>query len=125
MWLKFGSSCYFISSEGRSWDDSRCECQQRDGDLVIISSPQEQAFLTGFTGAAWVGMTDRDQEGIWRWVDGSPVSLDRDRWAPGQPDGAFGGEDCGELRTMNAFLGLNDFNCSARLRWICEKSLNE
>lgn len=45
------------------------------------------------------------------------------QWARGQPDGAFGGEDCGDLRTMSKFIGLNDFNCSARTQWICEKSL--
>ncbi|XP_049428017.1 CD209 antigen-like protein E isoform X2 [Epinephelus fuscoguttatus] len=120
-WLMFGSSCYYISSQrGRSWDDSRQDCMQRGADLVIINSRQEQAFLTGFTAAAWVGMTDREKEGTWIWVDGTPVDKDGLNWAPGQPDGAFGGEDCGDIRTMTDFIGLNDFNCSARSQWICE-----
>ncbi|XP_071360903.1 CD209 antigen-like protein E [Trachinotus anak] len=122
-WLMFGSSCYYISSQRRSWDDSRWDCVQRDADLVIIGSRQEQNFLTGFTMAAWVGMTDREVEGTWIWVDATPVNKDSLLWARGQPDGAFGGEDCGELRTMINFIGLNDFNCSARIQWICEKSL--
>ncbi|XP_033481264.2 asialoglycoprotein receptor 2-like isoform X1 [Epinephelus lanceolatus] len=120
-WLMFGSSCYYISSQrGRSWDDSRQDCMQRGADLVIINSRQEQAFLTGFTAAAWVGMTDREKEGTWIWVDGTPVDKDGLNWAPGQPDDAFGGEDCGDIRTMTDFIGLNDFNCSARSQWICE-----
>ncbi|XP_067440571.1 CD209 antigen-like protein E [Thunnus thynnus] len=123
-WLMFGSSCYYISSQGRTWDDSRRYCLQRDADLVIINSRQEQAFLTGFTMAAWVGMTDRVKEGTWIWVDGTPVNKDGLQWAPGQPDGAYGGEDCGDLRTMMDFIGLNDFNCTARARWICEKILS-
>lgn len=114
-WLMFGSSCYYISSQRRSWDDSRKDCVQRDADLVIINNRQEQvplhcrtlllfickkdkftynksvclilyfhsydlwqAFLTGFTVAAWVGMTDREKEGTWIWVDGTPVN--RDWW---------------------------------------------
>ncbi|XP_042341908.1 asialoglycoprotein receptor 2-like [Plectropomus leopardus] len=123
-WLMFGSSCYFISSQrGRSWDDSRQYCLRRDADLVVINSRQEQAFLTGFTAAAWVGMTDREKEGTWIWVDGTPVNKAGLQWALGQPDDAYGGEDCGDLRTMIDFLGLNDYNCSARNQWICEKML--
>ncbi|XP_035516648.1 CD209 antigen-like protein E [Morone saxatilis] len=122
-WLTFGSSCYYISWQGKSWDDSRQDCLQRHADLVIINSIQEQAFLTGFTEAAWVGMTDRKKEGTWVWVDGTPVNKDELRWALGQPDGAYGGEDCGDIRTMINFIGLNDFNCSVRNRWICEKTV--
>ncbi|KAM3623300.1 uncharacterized protein V6R79_009757 [Siganus canaliculatus] len=122
-WITFGSSCYYISTQSRNWDDSRQDCLQRGADLVIINSRQEQAFLTGFTMAAWVGMTDRKKEGVWIWVDGTPVNKDGLQWALGQPDGAYGGEDCGDLHTMINFIGLNDYNCSARIQWICEKTL--
>ncbi|XP_065810816.1 C-type lectin domain family 10 member A-like isoform X1 [Labrus bergylta] len=124
-WLMFASSCYYISSQqnGKNWDESRVDCLQRNADLVVINSRQEQAFLTGFTEAAWVGMTDREQEGTWLWVDGTEVDKDRLQWASGQPDDASRGEDCGDLHTRITFIGLNDFNCSARSQWICEKRL--
>ncbi|XP_056227452.1 CD209 antigen-like protein E [Seriola aureovittata] len=122
-WLMFGSSCYYISSQRKSWDDSRQDCVQRNADLVIINSRQEQNFLTGFTAVAWIGMTDREVEGTWIWVDGTPVDKDSLLWAPGQPDGSSGGEDCGDLRTMINFIGLNDLKCSTRNQWICEKTL--
>ncbi|KAK1885953.1 CD209 antigen-like protein E [Dissostichus eleginoides] len=121
----FGSSCYFFSTQRRSWDDGRRDCEQRGADLVIIDSRQEQAFLTGFRPAAWVGMTDREREGTWVWVDGTLVNRQSLLWAPGQPDDSLVGEDCGDLRTMTEFLGLNDFKCIARQQWICEKSLTE
>ncbi|XP_030285836.1 CD209 antigen-like protein E isoform X1 [Sparus aurata] len=122
-WMMFGSSCYYISSQRRNWDNSRQDCLQREADLVIINSKVEQAFLTGFTMAAWVGMTDREEEGSWMWVDGTPVNKDRLQWAKGQPDGAYGGEDCGDLRSVTNFTGLNDYNCLARSSWICEKKV--
>ncbi|KAM9313644.1 C-type lectin domain family 4 member E-like isoform 2-T2 [Pholidichthys leucotaenia] len=122
-WLRFDSSCYYISSQRRTWDQSRQDCMQRDADLVIINSRREQAFITGFTEAAWVGMTDREVEGTWIWVDGTPVDRKGLLWALGQPDDSLGGEDCGDLRTMSDFLGLNDFNCIARMQWICERAV--
>ncbi|XP_041640300.1 natural killer cells antigen CD94-like isoform X2 [Cheilinus undulatus] len=79
-WVMFASSCYFISSQQRNWDNSRRDCLQRGADLVVINSRLEQAFLTGFTEAAWVGMTDREKEGTWVWVDGTLVDKDSCRF---------------------------------------------
>uniref|UniRef100_A0A665T725 C-type lectin domain-containing protein n=1 Tax=Echeneis naucrates TaxID=173247 RepID=A0A665T725_ECHNA len=73
-WLMFSSSCYYISSQRRSWHDSRQDCLQRGADLVIINNRQEQNFLIGFSMVAWIGMTDREMEGTWIWVDGTPCT---------------------------------------------------
>ncbi|XP_034044136.1 CD209 antigen-like protein E [Thalassophryne amazonica] len=121
-WLLFQSSCYYISSERKTWDESRQACLQQGADLVIIDSKQEQGFLTGFASNAWIGMTDRDEEGTWKWLDGSTVPTDSLLWAAGQPDNAFGGEDCGEIRSMSNFIGLNDLSCRDKINWICEKA---
>ncbi|KAI7810945.1 putative C-type lectin domain family 4 member E-like [Triplophysa rosa] len=37
-----GSCRYFISSEEKSWSDSRRFCRSRGGDLVIINTEEEQ-----------------------------------------------------------------------------------
>lgn len=122
-WLMFQSSCYLVSSQRGVWDQGRQDCVQRDADLVIVNSPREQAFLTGFTEQAWVGMTDREEEGTWLWVDGTPVDKEGLLWAPGQPDDAFAKEDCGDLHTRESFIGLNDSDCMVQAQWICEKTL--
>lgn len=44
-WLMFASSCYYISAQRRSWDDSRQHCLQNGADLVIIHSTQEQVLF--------------------------------------------------------------------------------
>uniref|UniRef100_H3D4A0 C-type lectin domain-containing protein n=1 Tax=Tetraodon nigroviridis TaxID=99883 RepID=H3D4A0_TETNG len=128
-WLMFASSCYYFSPQNqrRSWDASRKYCLQNAADLVIINSTQEQVLFIRNSLLRrifpWVGMTDREEEGKWTWVDGTPVKDERVQWARGQPDGAFGGEDCGELRLLRYFNGLNDLNCSTAIQWICEKML--
>ncbi|XP_041642025.1 CD209 antigen-like protein 2 [Cheilinus undulatus] len=46
-WVMFASSCYFISSQQRNWDDSRRDCLQRGTDLVVINSRLEQESCSG------------------------------------------------------------------------------
>ncbi|XP_029993598.1 CD209 antigen-like protein C [Sphaeramia orbicularis] len=123
-WLMFDSSCYYISTQRKTWDDSRRDCLQRGADLVVIGNRQEQAFLTGFTEVAWVGMTDRRREGRFVWVDRTPVNRNQLQWARGQPDNSNGAEDCGDLYTRIDFIGLNDSACTTLRQWICERKLS-
>ncbi|XP_071261145.1 killer cell lectin-like receptor subfamily F member 1 [Salvelinus alpinus] len=37
-WQKFESSCYFLSTETKTWNESREDCLKRGADLVIINS---------------------------------------------------------------------------------------
>uniref|UniRef100_A0AAQ4PB53 C-type lectin domain-containing protein n=1 Tax=Gasterosteus aculeatus aculeatus TaxID=481459 RepID=A0AAQ4PB53_GASAC len=81
-WRKFDMSCYFISTEGKTWMSSRTDCISKRADLVIIDSREEQEFVNSLMATkhcAWIGMTDRDEEGTWKWVDGTPVNTTLDQ----------------------------------------------
>ena len=41
-WIQFNSSCYYISSFSDSWEDGQHFCQEMDGHLAIIHTPEEQ-----------------------------------------------------------------------------------
>uniref|UniRef100_A0A3B5MMP7 C-type lectin domain-containing protein n=1 Tax=Xiphophorus couchianus TaxID=32473 RepID=A0A3B5MMP7_9TELE len=75
-WLKFNCSCYQISGNG-SWDEGREHCMRKGGDLVVINNPEEQNFLAEFEQEAWIGLSDRETEGSWLWVDGTALSFIR------------------------------------------------
>ncbi|XP_067370813.1 CD209 antigen-like protein E [Channa argus] len=85
-WKRFGCSCYFKSTEKKTWSDSRRDCEKRGSDLVIINSKEEQKFVTemNLNGDSWIGlMTKQTSRGwTWEWVDRS--SLTDTFWAKGQ-----------------------------------------
>ncbi|KAG7278986.1 hypothetical protein CRUP_007533, partial [Coryphaenoides rupestris] len=94
-WKSYGGSCYLFSSCKKTWTDSRQDCLNRDADLVIINSKEEQNFVNNFCCAVWIGLHDFETESIWKWVDGSPLTWKS--WAKGEPNNA-GNEDCAELQ---------------------------
>ncbi|XP_017706707.1 PREDICTED: C-type lectin domain family 17, member A [Rhinopithecus bieti] len=63
----------------------------------------------------WLGLNDRGQEGDWRWLDGSPVTLSF--WEPEEPNNMHN-EDCA---TMNKDGRWNDLSCYKTTYWICER----
>uniref|UniRef100_UPI003AAEFBB4 uncharacterized protein n=1 Tax=Centroberyx gerrardi TaxID=166262 RepID=UPI003AAEFBB4 len=83
-WQKFGYSCYFISTQKKNWKDSRIDCENKGALLVIISSREEQTFIASLNKRAWIGLTDEEREGTWKWVDGTPLTTGY--WYNNQPD---------------------------------------
>nr|XP_024656739.1 CD209 antigen-like protein 2 [Maylandia zebra] len=96
---------------------SRMDCRDRGADLVVINSPEEQNFLSTITTEVWIGLNDKEQEGMWKWVDGTPLTLTN--WGRDQPDNG-GEEDCVHLGGDKQ-KSWNDLWCSSSYQWICEK----
>uniref|UniRef100_A0A8C1PG27 C-type lectin domain-containing protein n=1 Tax=Cyprinus carpio TaxID=7962 RepID=A0A8C1PG27_CYPCA len=121
-WKCHQSSLYFISSEKKSWTESRRYCRERAADLIIINNTEEQDFVKIISGGSeyfWIGLTDIEVEGRWKWVDGSNMTLPG-FWAFGQPDSYQGKEeDC----ATNYSSGGADFPCDETYKWICEKNI--
>ncbi|XP_045073773.1 C-type lectin domain family 4 member E-like [Coregonus clupeaformis] len=121
-WRRFGCRCYYLSTEKKSWEESRQDCLERGADLVIINSEEEQAFINGFESVSyvWIGLTDSVTEGTWKWVDGTPLTTPS-YWRSGEPGGGTY-QNCGEIYYMS--LGRRvwrDLGCSFSQEWICEK----
>ncbi|XP_022596909.1 CD209 antigen-like protein E [Seriola dumerili] len=128
-WRVLGCSCYFLSVQSGSWGKGRQDCRARGADLVIIDSLKEQEFLTKdiVKQESWIGLTDRNNEMTWKWIDGTPLTLKF--WQKGQPDKGngnpkWGEEDCAVIQPgMKADENWNDLRCDASRPWICGKAL--
>ncbi|NP_001134518.1 CD209 antigen-like protein D [Salmo salar] len=129
-WSLSGSSCYFLSTERKIWEESRQDCLERGADLVVVNSRNEQKFLTELNrniNGVWIGLTDRETEGTWKWVDGTPLTTRY--WGQNQPDNGavfvvyIGEEDCVEINygNLDPVNKWNDIACNLQFNWICER----
>ncbi|KAI7810858.1 putative C-type lectin domain family 4 member E [Triplophysa rosa] len=112
---------YFISSEEKSWSDSRRFCRSRGGDLVIINTEEEQKYISSIVNEnVWIGLSDAEKERNMKWVDNTP--LNKGFWDDGEPNDYSGNENCVEIiHTKPILSNWNDFACSVMKKWICEK----
>ncbi|KAK7891327.1 hypothetical protein WMY93_023290 [Mugilogobius chulae] len=121
-WVYFKGSMYHSSNADQSWQESRKYCQQRGADLIIINNVQEQEFATNVFGqGVWIGLSDLEQEGVWRWVDGS--LLNASFWYSGEPNGMHEDEDCSQLNCQFASKNWNDRDCGYGAKSLCERNI--
>ncbi|XP_065130498.1 uncharacterized protein [Paramisgurnus dabryanus] len=112
---------YFISSEKKSWSDSRQFCRDRGQDLVIINTEEEQRYVFSIAKEdVWIGLSDIAEEGKMKWVDNT--TLDKGFWGQGEPNDQYGNEDCVVIRSSaeSSLNNWNDIPCTQTRTWICE-----
>ncbi|XP_048870666.1 C-type lectin domain family 4 member A-like [Brienomyrus brachyistius] len=124
-WRRLSTSCYYISTEEKTWSDSRQACMRSGADLAIINSREEQVVFDGLSEEFWIGLSDSESEGTWKWVDGTTIPVQKGFWLPEQPDNYEGNEDCVEFNTLysDPFHRWNDRPCEDYIKWVCESVL--
>uniref|UniRef100_A0A8C4CLE6 C-type lectin domain-containing protein n=1 Tax=Denticeps clupeoides TaxID=299321 RepID=A0A8C4CLE6_9TELE len=105
----------------QTWNESRQYCQERGGDLVVIRYKWEHMLLNEKGMNGWLGLTDQGHDGTWRWVDGSPLTLQF--WRKGEPAIRNGRGDCVVLHTKKQIpeRTWSYYDCSARHYAVCEE----
>ncbi len=90
---------YKIIYKKLTWEEAAAEARKMGGHLAKIETEQELIFLTNFwkdKNYFWLGATDKDEEGVWKWSDGTPVT--RSYWDKGQPSNGDGKEHYASMR---------------------------
>ncbi|XP_026075393.1 C-type lectin domain family 4 member E-like isoform X2 [Carassius auratus] len=88
-WIYYQSSFYYMSNETRNWTESSKDCQKRGADLIIINTREENDFVKKITAKRefWIGLTDSEVEGTWKWVDGSTLTYEFWERETNEPNG--------------------------------------
>ncbi|XP_034531326.1 uncharacterized protein LOC117806483 [Notolabrus celidotus] len=133
-WTFVNSMCYYFAfSSGtvrKSWQEARDFCRKYGSDLAVINSREEHLAVSGliknyhessgniYHDGFWIGLTDVDEEGTWKWLDGT--RLTDSYWNTGEPNNQ-GNEDCAATYPRdNPFFAWNDAPCNFKLKWVCE-----
>ncbi|OXB79187.1 UNVERIFIED_CONTAM: hypothetical protein H355_006646 [Colinus virginianus] len=131
-WLLYRGKCLFISTDKKTWDDSRAECEEKYSQLLITKSWSRwtvPSFLKNADTSYWIGLQknkypwyeydwleegEPDGEGLtdaWFWVDGS---LFERPWQP-KSNGSCAVISRGNIKPAPC-EGPDDLHL-----WICEK----
>lgn len=108
-----------------TWHEAKLLCEKMGGHLATITSSEENAaiasyFPTSGCSAYWIGATDENHEGTWKWI--TDELWDYTNWSISQPDNSGGVEHYLELWDYgnswndnqdgtNSTTGLKGFIC--------------
>jgi hypothetical protein len=109
--------CHQFFEEPSTWLAARARCRLAGAELVAIGSAAEDDFLSdAFTAPYWIGASDGELEGSFRWDTGEPFRFSR--FGTGEPNDLFNSQDCIEKRTANE--GWHDRGCAVLNPFVCE-----
>ncbi|XP_076322175.1 macrophage mannose receptor 1-like [Tachypleus tridentatus] len=125
-------TCYKLFHFTKTFHHALVFCEEEGGTLAKVTNLSSWEFfmskLINYTQDVWVGITDLQDEGVWRDVDGDLAYLHKspgfsypveELWARDQPNEHSGKESCGSL-SPSLGLKLASRNCTNVYKFICE-----
>ena len=90
----FKGHSYKFFSKVMSWHRAKKQCEDMGGHLATITNVDEERFVVSLAKKSisvptpedgiWLGATDEDKEGEWKWIDDTKSKYSN--WGPGQPN---------------------------------------
>ncbi|HBF3877526.1 TPA: DUF5011 domain-containing protein [Clostridioides difficile] len=107
----------FISASGITWKEAKVDAEKQEflgvrGYLATVTSANEQEVVHNLTSnCVWLGGTDEEEEGNWKWVTGEPFEYTN--WYPGRPDNYLNQQHYIISYNDNQRLWDDDFNIAS------------
>uniref|UniRef100_A0A3Q3VSG6 Macrophage mannose receptor 1 n=1 Tax=Mola mola TaxID=94237 RepID=A0A3Q3VSG6_MOLML len=119
--IRFGSYCYNIGSETKTFDDAKRACSEAGAYLVDVADRYENALLVSLVGLRpekyfWTSLSNTEDKHTFKWATKRKVTFTN--FNVGMPDRRQG---CVAM-TTGIFAGLWDVvSCSKKEKYICKK----
>ncbi|XP_074509050.1 asialoglycoprotein receptor 1-like [Sebastes fasciatus] len=124
-WTYNNPSCYAINNaeppNRRTWEEAREDCRGRNENFAVIHDQNEKEVIDGYswgssgTNGEWIGL--RVEDGKWKWIDGSNLTVIN--WAqPPPPTPPTDGHCAISVKKE----GWKSVSCDVKQQWICEKN---
>ncbi|MEO1267293.1 MAG: trypsin-like serine protease [Myxococcota bacterium] len=109
--------------QGQVWPAARSSCAAQGGRLAVLGDMDANVALgeqiRGWgDGSFWIGLTDQDQEGVWRWVNNDVLAYD-EAWDANEPNNAGSNEHCAESNWRGNPGSWNDAPCGRSKAYVC------
>ena len=106
-----------------AWVEALASCREIGAELVKIESQNETEFINATLLSTqkkiWIGLTDVQKEGVWKWSDGTK-SIGYSNWGLKEPNNHQDRQHCAAI--VKGMMGDEYFHAE----WndlICEKTL--
>ncbi|XP_077864570.1 perlucin-like protein, partial [Saccoglossus kowalevskii] len=93
------------------------------GHLIFVTDQETQEFVVSAATNVpaefdewWIGLKDRETEGVFRWLDGSEQVYE---YFQGNEPNDDGNQDCIHVRKSNGYK-WDDLSCSSKSAFICQ-----
>jgi len=103
------------SKPGQTWAAARSFCQALNMDLAVIDSPEEDAFVASYSLDNWIGCSDLDVEGDWRWIVPGGATNGTLFWKGTASGTAQGGQFVHWYSNIEPNAYMTDQNCGRML----------
>ncbi|XP_067685324.1 uncharacterized protein [Haliotis asinina] len=120
-WVQDGTTCYSLSEGQASWTVAKQACEDKGGQLMMFKDLDKKNLVVDIANRldlyhtnVWIGMSDIETEGVFKWIDGTTLS--GDFWTSYQPNGG-NTENC----AMLLLGGICDSVCENENKYLCEK----
>lgn len=117
------TSRYRKLETAKSADQQAALCQADGAHLVVVDSAAERAAIAEYgrnaRGFFWIGLSDRETEGVWKTANGHVAVATDLPWGMKQPEADPAKADVEDCVMQQDSL-IYDFNCASAYVAVCE-----
>ena len=108
-----------------TWPDAEDYCKKKSGHLASVTSNAINDYVVEGRNKRginrlWIGGSDSEAEGTWRWADCSPWEFSL--WKRGEPNGKWGAQNCLNYYDLD-ISRWDDQECKNPERFLCSQNI--